>query len=438
MISTKLGRRTTWAIVSAVAFLGAVSPRQATSSDLDVAVAGHNRFSLDLYRNLASKNDDNLVFSPLSVSTALSMVLAGARTSTADEMNAALHVTLPSQQYHAAVGGVLGALNSSSPDFELSIANRLWAQQGASIRDEYLDVTHAQYGAGLESLDFISATEPARQTINQWVEERTHDKIRELIPRGALTPETALVLTNAIYFNGKWARPFDAETRAAPFSLANGEQRPVTMMRQTSYLRHATTADFEMLELPYRGGDQSLLVLLPRETDGLPALEANLTMDLLDQTAELLQPAYVAVNLPQFKLDSMLGLNATLKELGIRQLFDESADLSGISPGDLSVDSVIHKAIIEVDTEGTTAAAATAVIIGVTCACPPPTPILFNADHPFLFALRDNRTDSILFMGRLTEPETFAAIPEPGTALLGLAAAAVAMAVRGNRRRVRP
>jgi serpin B len=428
--------------------------RRAAANDLDAAVLGQNQFAFDLYRNLAGKNDDNLIFSPLSVSTALSMVLAGANSSTADEMNAALHVTIPSQRYHTAVGGLLGTLNSPSQHFELAIANRLWAEKNFSIREEYLEVTGTHYQAPVESLDFINAPEPARQTINRWVEEQTHDKITDLIPKGLITPETALVLTNAMYFNGKWASSFGAQTHIAPFSLASGQQRSVEMMHQTSYLPYAATSEFEMLELPYRGGDQSLLVLLPREKHGLSALEETLTIDLLGQTADQLRPTYVSANLPKFKLESMFGLNETLQELGIRELFSARADLSGIADAPLHVSDALHKAIIEVDTEGTTAAAATAIIISVTgeCYCPPPTPMPFNADHPFVFALRDKRTDSILFMGRLTEPEAASGIPglatgpgsklaplvpEPGSGVLGVIAIGIAALALARRSSIR-
>ncbi len=391
------------------------------SQDLAAVVGGNNQFAFDLYGRLAGEQDGNLFFSPYSISTALAMTYAGARGNTAAEMADTLHFTLPQDCLHPAFGNIISDLNDSQREgYQLNVANRLWGQQGYSFLAEYLDVTRQHYGAELAQLDFIRETEPSRQTINRWVEEQTQQKIKNLIPSGALSPLTRLVLTNAIYFKGDWKYQFDPElTREAPFQAAPGEQLSVQMMHQKRRFNYAALPTFQMLEMPYTSEDLSMLALLPNEPDGLAELESWLTAERLDQSIDQLFATKVSVFLPKFEMTSKFGLAPVLESMGMPDAFDAcAADFSGMNGGrDLFISSVIHKAFVEVNEEGTEAAAATGVVVVTSTGVTPP-PELFRADHPFLFLIRDNRTESILFWGRVTEPSGAATVPEPSTLVL--------------------
>jgi len=390
--------------------------------ELAAVGGGNNQFAFDLYGRLAGEQDGNLFFSPYSVSTALAMTYAGARGNTEAEMADTLHFTLSQDRLHPAFGSIISDLNDSQREgYQLNVANRLWGQQGYGFLAEYLDVTRQHYGAELAQLDFIGETEQSRLTINHWVEEQTQQKITNLIPSGALSPWTRLVLTNAIYFKGDWKYQFAPElTQGASFQAAPGEQLSVQMMHQQRRLNYAALPTFQMLEMPYTGEDLSMLALLPNEPDGLAELESWLTAERLDQSIDQLFASTVSVFLPKFEMTSQFGLTPVLASMGMPEAFNAgAADFSGMSgERDLFISSVIHKAFVEVNEEGTEAAAATGVVVGTTSV--PPLPELFRADHPFLFLIRDNRTESILFLGRVTHPETSAAatVPEPSTLVL--------------------
>jgi len=375
-------------------------------ADREMVVQGNNAFALDLYAELKQR-DGNLFFSPHSISTALAMTYAGARGNTAEQMAKVLHFDLEQKRLHPTFRELLDQLSARQAEqgYQLSVANALWGQKGYSFLDKFLDLTKENYGAGLNEVDFVGATETARKTINSWVEKETEEKIKELIKPGVLDRLTRLVLTNAIYFKGFWESQFEEEmTYPAPFTLMSGEKVQVPTMHRTADFKYAEADDFQALELPYKGGDLSMTIFLPKETDGLAALEQSLTAEKLASWRSTLEEQEVIVALPKFKMTSEFSLAEVLKSMGMTDAFDQhNADLSGMTgKRDLFITAVLHKAFVEVNEEGTEAAAATGVVVALKSA--PPSQPVFRADHPFLFLIRDSRSNSILFIGRVMNP----------------------------------
>lgn len=379
-------------------------PMQITD-DLRSVARAENAFALELYARLKGQ-DGNLFFSPPSISTALAMTSAGARGDTEKQIAATLHFDLPPDRLHAAYGTLGEILNAANKNYRLSMANRLWAAKGHPFRPEFLALTRDRYGAELAPLDFARAEE-ARRTINAWVEQQTNDRIKELVPPGVLDAMTRLVLTNAIFFKGNWADEFQkSATRDAPFRLAGGGEVRVPLMHQTDNFAYGETDGVQLLELPYAGGDLAMLVLLPREA-GPASLEAKLSAKAVEEWSSGMRGRKVDLYLPRFKTTAEFRLGRTLSAMGMPLAFSDAADFSGMSSAeDLKISEVIHKAFVEVNEQGTEAAAATAVVIAPTAARPVPEepPVLFRADHPFLFLIRDRRTETILFVGRVAEP----------------------------------
>jgi serpin B len=376
------------------------------TTDLPTVVEGSNRFALDLYARLRTGKADNLFFSPGSLSIALAMTYAGARGQTAEQMAQVLHFGLPQEKLHPAFGDLRRAWDfKGKDDNRLSVANRLWGQQGFHFLPGFLAVTRERYGAELAQVDFTRQTEQARQRINAWVEEQTQGKIQDLIPTGVLDAMTRLILTNAIYFKGEWTEPFRKEaTQVAPFLISASQHTEVPLMYRMDGFRYWAGDGLKVLELPYGKGDLVMLVLLPDEIEGLSALEARLTTDSLSRWQSGLRRQEVRVNLPRFKLTSQFQLADVLKAMGMTRAFTPGeADLTGMSSEEeLFLSAVIHKAYVDVNEEGTEAAAATGVAVKSARAILKPA--VFRADHPFVFLIRDNRTGSILFLGRLMNP----------------------------------
>ncbi|MBN1853830.1 MAG: serpin family protein [Pirellulales bacterium] len=397
-------------VLYSACLLAILTPFTASAqSNLDIVVAGNNQFALDLYGQLAAVEDGNLFLSPFSISTALAMTYAGARGSTATEMADGLHFTLSPEQLHPAFGELITALNNDQrTSYELNVANRLWGQQGYGFLPEFLTITEQNYGAALAEVDYINQTEEARQTINQWVEDQTNQKIKDLLPPGSLSQDTRLVLTNAIYFNSTWKYEFDISlTETASFWMADSAPMDVPMMHQTSEYRFGAFEKFQMIELPYTNDELSMIALLPNEVDGLQDLEEWLTAETLNDSMNQLVTQEVDLSLPRFEITSQFGLRDVLMSLGIVDAFGSQADFSGMNgQRDLFVSEVVHKAYASVNEEGTEAAAATGVVV-VTGLRP-----TFYADHPFLILIRDNLTQSILFLGRVEEPDVIPAESE--------------------------
>lgn len=408
----------------------ATHARATLSADTVSLVAGNNRFALDMSRSLSTgKNADKNVFvSPFSISAALAMTYAGARGHTAEQMAHVLGFTLPDDRLHPAFGQLLKDLTAPRDGYQLSIANRLFGQAGYPFEKPFLNTTAQSYGAPLEMVSFASDPDGSRRRINEWVESQTNNKITKLLPDGSVTSETRLVLTNAIYFNGQWKYKFDSDaTHDDAFFGAAGRQSQVRMMSQQQSFRYAVTPSYQMLEMPYAGDDLSMVLILPNGRDGLAAVENSLTADGMQQSLDALQTRLVNVRLPKFKFDSSFKIGPALADMGMTDAFDpDLADFSGMTTSEqLSIGTALHKAFIDVNEQGTEAVAATAIgMIMTTCACGPPRAESFVADHPFLFAIRDVHSESLLFLGRLTDPgqlalDAAAAVPEPASVVLG-------------------
>ena len=371
--------------------------------------AANNAFTWDLYRQLNGKRG-NAFFSPLSIEAALGMTAAGARGNTLTQMRKALALPADAAATDAGFKSLFAALNDEKTPadkrgFELTVANALWGSVTYPWRKEFLGVVADNYGGGLFHTDF-NQPKQARQKINSWVEGQTKERIKDLIPDGVLTPLTRLVLTNAIYFKAAWLHPFgEKQTKAGAFHLANGMTADAKLMYQSKRFSYAETDDVQAVELPYKGGETSILVLLPRKADGLPALEKAMTAARLDEVTKKLRPETVNLTLPKFKLETSYDLVPPLKALGMTDAFDvEKADLSGMhtSMEKLYISAVLHKAFCAVDEAGTEAAAATAVVIATRGAVVPiRPPVEFKADRPFLFAIRHTRTGTVLFAGKV-------------------------------------
>ena len=365
-------------------------------------------FALDMYGQLAQQ-PSNFAFSPTSIELALAMTYAGARGSTAQQMRRALSFGDDDAALHAIHAARLAAWNDPTRDtYELSVVNRLFGDTSAQFVPDFVQLTRDHYGAPVEALDFRGASDASRQHINAFVAKHTKDRITNLLPPGSIKSTTRLVLTNALYFKGTWKHEFDAEaTVDADFrTLANARVR-VPMMNMTRSLRYAEVDGVQVVELPYEGGDLAMNILLPKDADGLAGLETKMVAGELEAWLGALRSNEVILSLPRFKLDpsAPISLATPLQELGMREAFDPSqADFSGMSDEDLFVDNVFHKCFVEVNEEGTEAAAATAVVVGITSAAIEPMPVVFNADHPFVFAIRDLDSGALLFMGRVADP----------------------------------
>ncbi len=381
-------------------------------SDKQLVVTGNNKFAFELYAKLSS-GEGNLFFSPYSISTALTLAYCGARGETETEMAAALHLPTSGKEaigqirFHSVFGKIIQDLNSRGEKggYQLNVANALWGQKGYGFLEEYLELIETNYGGKLNEVDFVRAAETARKTINRWVEQKTNKKITNLIPKGVLDSMTRLVLTNAIYFKGNWARQFKKDkTKDALFTLADGEKVDASMMNQTAEFGYLDSGSFQGLELPYVDDELSMIILLPKEIDGLDEFEKTLTVENLSKWLSKLRKRKVVVSVPKFKMTSQFSLASMLKSMGMTDAFSSNANFSEINGRrDLFISAVIHKAYIDVNEEGTEAAAATAVTMKLTSIGPARIPV-FRADHPFLFLIRDNHSGSILFIGRVMNP----------------------------------
>jgi serpin B len=379
------------------------------------AASATNEFGLDLYARVAAHDKGNLFLSPYSIETALAMTSAGARGPTAQQMARVLHLDPPDKAHDAFAALTKDLTPGNNPDelrtFELVVANALWAQQGFDLNPTFVDLVKTRYHAGLEPVDFAASDasrEAARKTINAWVERQTQDKIKDLIARGVLNEQTRLVLTNAIYFKSKWMSQFDkSATKDEAFHLDAGSNAlDVPMMHKTHEFQYADDADAQVVQLPYMLNRLSMLVVLPRKADGLATVEKSLAMKNVDGWINSMASRQVELTLPRFKFTSRFGLGKTLAEMGMADAFKPGADFSGISTAErLFISDVIHQAYMDVNEEGTEAAAATAAAFAASAVRRPPEKAVFKADHPFLFLIRDNASGAILFMGRVMNPK---------------------------------
>jgi serpin B len=378
-----------------------------TAQVVAVVEAG-NRFAFDLYTGLRGRSG-NLFFSPASVSVALAMAYAGAAENTETDMAKVLHFQMRKAQLNQEMRALLASWKSSDKKrgFRLDVANRLWGQDGFKFLADFLEVTRVDYGAELARLDFHHP-DAARQTINKWIEDNTQDKIKNLIPTADAVKGAILVLTNAVYFKGDWKDQFNKNlTKDEDFHVSSTENVKVPLMHQKHKFRYAAADDLRLLDLPYGDGTLSMVVLLPDKVDRLPELEAKLSAASLQKWMNGAHAQDVIVFLPKFKTSAEFQLAATLQAMGMASAFDpKTADFSGMTGRkELYFSAVIHKAFVDVNEEGTEAAAATGVIMMRSSAIArPKAPPVFRADHPFVFLIRDNRNGAILFLGRVLDP----------------------------------
>ncbi|NGM68380.1 serpin family protein [Natronolimnobius sp. AArcel1] len=403
-----------------------------TDPDIDTGalaqqVRGNIDFSLAVLEQLREDDpESNLFLSPYSISVALAMTYAGARGETAAEMADALRYNLESDDLHAAFGaleaeferrnedgaevdepyGMEGEASEDDLGFELSSANSVWAEADFPFDEDYVDLLEAYYGAGERLVDFSGSPDEAREEINAWVEEQTNDRIEELLPEGSVDSSTRLVLTNAVYFLAAWEHDFDpAETEPATFTGLDGSETELELMHQSEELEYAAMDGHQLVELPYANGETSMVVILPADGE-FEAFEESLSTDQLGELLEETSRPQVDLALPKFGLESEFSLVETMDALGMERAFGSGADFSGMLEGDdggLFISEIVHQSFIEVDEEGTEAAAATAVAMDESA---PADHVEVTVDRPFLFYIRDLPTETPLFWGRVVDGET--------------------------------
>lgn len=376
-------------------------------------VQGNSRFAFELYGETAAA-PGNLFFSPHSISTALAMTYAGARNVTREQMRAVLHFFGEDPALHDSFAALLGQLAEAGnkKGCTLRCANRLWGQKEYPFSAPFLHLTRTSYGAEAVTVDYRTNPGAAISAINDWVAKATEEKIQNIVGPDSIKKDTRLVLTNAIYFKGDWKQQFKAsETKAEPFFTAPDTKMTVQLMRQLHSFRYTETDALQAVELPYIGR-LSMVVVLPKKIDGLPELEQTLAFDGYEKWLTGMATREVELFLPRFRMEYESNLTDTLKAMGMTDAFGVGADFSGMADQSnpmakeepLYLSAVLHKAFVDVNEEGTEAAAATAVVMSKTAVSIPPPPVVFRADHPFLFLIRDMRSGSILFMGRLVNP----------------------------------
>jgi serpin B len=373
-------------------------------ADLDALVDGNSTFAFDLYQALRD-TDGNLFFSPYSISAALAMTFAGARGETERQMAETLHFTLPQDRLHPSFNALdLELVGEDQGEFKLHIANSIWGQIGYSFLTEFLDLLARNYGAGLRLLDFENESEASRQVINNWVSDQTEEKIKDLIPQGGITPNTSLVLANAIYFDADWLHPFEkAKTHDGQFNTLGGGTVTVPMMAmaEPQTLSYAQSEGYQAIELIYKGREMSMVILVP-DAGEFEAFEADLNAERLQAILDELEPKQVALTMPKFTFESEFSLAQTLSEMGMPDAFG-AADFSGMDgTRNLFIGEVFHKAFVAVDEVGTEAAAATAVIMERMSV--PIFDVELVIDRPFVFLIRDMSSGTVLFVGRVVDP----------------------------------
>jgi len=373
-------------------------------------VSDNSTFAMDLYQYLKT-GDNNIFYSPYSISLALAMTYAGARGETEEEMADAMHFGLGQDRLHPAFNSLdmtlssrgEGAEGKDDEGFRLNIVNAIWGQKDYEFLADFLDTLAQNYGAGLRVLDFMEAPEESRIIINAWVSDETEGRIEDLIPQGMIDSLTRLVLTNAIYFNAAWMYPFsEGATSDGVFHLASGDEVRVPMMRQTESFGYYEGENYRAVELPYDGGELSMVILLP-DSGKFSSFDSSLDFEKLYEIIDGIGYQEVALTMPEFEFESSFDLKKTLSEMGMPVAFSGDADFSGMTGNrELFIAEVVHKAFVSVDEAGTEAAAATAVVMELTAV--PQEPVTIEIDRPFIFLIRDIETGTLLFVGRVMNP----------------------------------
>ena len=368
-------------------------------------------FTFKLYEAVR-EGGGNIFMSPYSVSAALMLTMLGTKGETETQVKQVLGVAgipEPHEAYRKLHASLIG---KSKEGAKLAIANRIFSRLGLDIRDSYKKDSLSFYNGEVELLDFVGDPEGSRNRINKWVEDQTNNKIKDLIPTGGINALSLIVLTNAIYFKGDWDKAFESsKTKKEKFHVSKSESVMVDMMnmeKKNWIAGESQKLDCLMLELPYKGKELSMMFILPNKDDGLSKLESNLTAESFQELTKSMYPQDVIVSIPKFKIESSFQLEKVLAGMGIEDIFTRKADFSAMldnPPEGTHVSDVIHKAFVEVNEEGTEAAAATAVMMRLMCARID-APMVFRADHPFLFLIREISTGSILFIGRHLKPSS--------------------------------
>ncbi|MFO0546744.1 MAG: serpin family protein [Polyangiaceae bacterium] len=370
---------------------------------------GNTAFALDVYRE-ARKNDGNLFYSPFSISQALAMTWAGAKGQTETDMAATLHFDLEQDKLHPAFDWLdlelksrgQGAQGTDGDPFKLHVVNALWGQVGLSFLTPFVDTLGQFYGVGVHVADFSNDPKGSVDLINAWADDATEGMVEKLLPESAVTANTVLVLTNAVYFNAAWATPFDgANTETKSFKRVDGSTVDVPMMHGSQEAPYADGPGYQAVSIPYDGGELSMLLVLPNEGE-LDSFEASLDVEKLASIADSATTHMVDVQMPRFEIDGWLSVKEILESLGMGVAFDSTrADFSGTLDSPLYVQDMLHRAVVTVNEEGTKAAAASAVLEGAESS---PEPASIALDHPFLLFIRDNATGTVLFAGRVVDP----------------------------------
>jgi serpin B len=394
-----------------------IEMRDATAQEVQSVVDSNNAFAFKFYDKLnEGMASENVFFSPYSITVALTMAFEGAKENTAEEMYNVLEFPecvckkAPcncdnADARRAAFREIYDGINKKSKDYQLDTGNALWAEQDFAFLDSYFNTIETVYGGKATNMDFKTKSEESRVIINKWVEDKTRDKIKDLIPAGMINSMTRLVLTNAIYFKGTWVWQFDkGDTYDANFKVNDEKNVTVKMMRLTGEkprFNYTENEELQMLELPYKGNDVSMLIILPKEKS-VNEIGKELSSEKLKELKSSMENLNLPVYLPKFKFETKSLLSDILQSMGMKEAFSDNADFSGMTgQKDLQISEVIHQAYVDVNEEGTEAAAATAIVMKSMSARPPAS---FKADHPFIFIIQQRDTGNILFMGKVMDP----------------------------------
>lgn len=371
--------------------------------EYDITTA-NNAFAFDLYSVIKSE-DENVLFSPYSIFTAMAICYDGAEGSTKKQISNVFYYSLNKRLLEESSKEMIGTINSNNDAYDLETTNALWVLEDYPLNEQYVSNVENYYNGMVTPADFVNEPEASTDAINNWVKEKTNEKIKELIPEGEIGPETRLVITNTVYFNGKWVNEFDPDmTRTRPFTLSNGDEKSVRTMYNVEKFNFGEDQKVKILELPYKGDNLSMYMVLPKENN-IAELENNFTLRYYSELRENMSSGdYVEVWIPKFAFKTEAELKSPLIEMGVVDAFNQdTANFSGItSSGSLAISKIYHQAFVDVHEKGTEAAAATGVIIedeGMLYKWE------FKADHPFLFFIEDKRTDCILFIGKVESPE---------------------------------
>ncbi|MFC1690749.1 serpin family protein [Nanoarchaeota archaeon] len=399
------------AIILALLIIGCGGPEpikvddsQATPETAQSVVQANNQYAFELYSQIKKESAENIFYSPFSISTALAMTYEGAKGQTAEEMQNVFHFPIDDLTRRSGYAKVINQINKKDKKYKLHTANALWAEQNYQFLPEYINVNKQYYGGEITNLDFKNNPSGSKDIINKWVEDQTNNKIKNIL--SSLSPLTRLVLTNAIYFKGKWDVEFEeSRTKKQDFEITADNTIKVDMMNlagEDAEFPYTEDDDFQILELPYKGKEVSMVIMLPKENN-ISKLD-KIDAEKLSEWRNSLREQQIILSMPKFKFETKYSMGKTLSDMGMPTAFSKDADFSGMDGTKLlMIDQVIHQAFVEVNEEGTEAAAATAVIM-IKEAVSMDRPIIFNADHPFMFIIHEKETGTILFMGRVVDP----------------------------------